>query len=75
VDEEPDTLGTELHLPPWYEDQRDAILSMLEPIVVPEENRPRPGMTRVRRAAPADAPRNPPITLSRTKAAFRSEKG
>jgi glyoxalase family protein len=76
VDEDPEALGTELHLPPWYEDQREAILSMLEPIVVPEENRPTPGMTRVRRGVPAGpSPRSSQITLSRTRAAFRIEKG
>ena len=44
-DETPEELGTKLHLPPWYEDQRDAIVAQLEPITVPEENRPKPGTT------------------------------
>ena len=44
-DEAPDELGTTLLLPPWFEDQRAAIVSQLEPITVPEENRPRPGTT------------------------------
>jgi glyoxalase family protein len=66
-------LGTKLHLPPWFEDQRDAILSMLEPITVPEENRASPGM-------PAAAPAAKPVTvngvtLSRTKPDFVNEKG
>ena len=39
-DEEPEELGTRLNLPPWYESQRADILAMLEPVTVPEENRP-----------------------------------
>ena len=46
-DESLEDLGTKLHLPPWYEAHRETILGMLEPIVVPEENRPRPGTTNV----------------------------
>jgi glyoxalase family protein len=46
-DEAPEELGTKLHLPPWFEDQRDAIVAQLEPITVPEENRPKPGTTSV----------------------------
>lgn len=46
-DESPEELGTKLHLPPWYEDQRQAIVAQLEPITVPEENRPKPGTTAV----------------------------
>ena len=42
-DESPEDLGTKLHLPPWYEDQREAIVAQLEPITVPDENRPKPG--------------------------------
>jgi glyoxalase family protein len=42
-DETPEELGTKLHLPPWYEDQRANIVAQLEPITVPEENRPKPG--------------------------------
>lgn len=40
-DEAPEDLGTRLNLPPWYEDQRAAILAQLEPVTVPEANRPR----------------------------------
>jgi glyoxalase family protein len=39
-DETWDQLGTSLLLPPWFEEQRPAIVQMLEPIVVPEENLP-----------------------------------
>jgi glyoxalase family protein len=46
-DEAPEELGTKLHLPPWFEDQREAIVAQLEPIVVPEENRPKPGTSSV----------------------------
>jgi glyoxalase family protein len=54
-DESPDELGTKLLLPPWYEDQRDAIVAQLEPITVPEENRPKPGSTHVPAAVLAAA--------------------
>ena len=40
-DEAWDDLGTSLLLPPWFEDRREAIVGMLEPVTVPEENRPR----------------------------------
>ena len=43
LDESPEELGTKLHLPPWYDEQSEAIVAMLEPLVVPETNRPRPG--------------------------------
>jgi glyoxalase family protein len=69
VDESPDELGTHLNLPPWYEDQRDVILRQLEPVTVPEANRPKVGVARsippVRTPAPSSH-----ITLSRTKAEF-----
>jgi glyoxalase family protein len=77
-DEAPEDLGTKLHLPPWYEDQRAEILSALEPLVVPEGNRPHPG------AATGDAVSAPMrarvtscrgIRLSRTKAAFIADEG
>jgi hypothetical protein len=69
VDEPPEELGTHLNLPPWYEDQRDVILSQLEPVVVPEANRPKPGISRPKPAGPVAAPEQP-IALSRTKAEF-----
>jgi glyoxalase family protein len=34
-DETPEQLGSQLHLPPWFEDRRDEILATLEPITVP----------------------------------------
>ena len=39
-DEPIDRLGMELLLPPWFEQRRDEIVAMLEPITVPEANRP-----------------------------------
>jgi len=68
IDESPEELGTRLHLPPWYEEHRVQILAMLEPIVVPEENRPKSGITFVRRAPKAEA--RPPIPLSRNRPQF-----
>jgi glyoxalase family protein len=70
-DEAPEQLGSQLHLPPWYEEQRAEILSMLEPVVIPDESRPQAGLT----WAAAPSPDVPPqggsaIPLSRTKAAF-----
>lgn len=35
-DEAPDQLGTKLHLPPWWADRKNEIMSALEPIQVPE---------------------------------------
>ena len=73
-DEAPDELGSRLHLPPWYEEQRSEILSMLEPLVVPEESR----LTRA--TSTVTAPRRTAVTkdsgiaLSRTKAAFAAGK-
>ena len=79
-DEAPDELGTKLHLPPWFEDQREAIVSQLEPIAVPEENRPRSttsGPTSTPRpvvAAPDKSAEEPKIPLSRYKATFDADK-
>ncbi len=73
ADESFEELGTKLHLPPWYEDQRDAIVAMLEPISVPEENRPRPGTTNVPRTAVATT--TAPVPLSRTAPRFHVGKG
>ena len=67
-DETPEELGTKLHLPPWYEDQRDAIVSQLEPITVPEENQPKPGTTS--RPTPVAADAKAAVPLSTYKAAF-----
>jgi glyoxalase family protein len=67
IDESPDELGTRLNLPPWYEDQRSEIVSMLEPVVVPEENRPK---RRVPLAPPAPLAAASAGPLSRTKADF-----
>ena len=39
-DEPIDQLGTELLLPPWFEERRAEIVAMLEPITVPAANRP-----------------------------------
>ena len=69
LDESPEELGTHLNLPPWYEDQRDTILGQLEPVTVPEANRPKPGASRPKTVVPV-APPEPTITLSRTKAEF-----
>ena len=72
-DEAPEDLGTKLHLPPWYEEKRSEILSMLEPLTVPEEFRPRAATAAVVRPAPAVS-RPAGIRLSRTKAEFISDK-
>src|SRR6266850_2225973 len=56
-DESYEDLGTTLLLPPWFEHERAKIVAMLEPIVVPEANRPKgakPGA-----AKPVSAP--PPV--------------
>ena len=76
-DEAADQLGTTLLLPPWFEDQRTAIVSQLEPITVPDENRPRPGTTSP--PLPAVAPHatagsEPAVPLSRYKATFSADK-
>jgi glyoxalase family protein len=76
-DEAPDELGTTLLLPPWFEDQRAAIVSQLEPITVPEENRPRPGTTSAPMpavAGPATPGGEPAVPLSRYKARFGVDK-
>jgi glyoxalase family protein len=69
-DEAPEELGTKLHLPPWYEHQRDDIIAMLEPLTVPEEFRPKEGAVARRPVPSPAAPRSASVTLSRTKAAF-----
>jgi glyoxalase family protein len=72
-DETFEELGTKLHLPPWFESQRDAIVAMLEPISVPEENRPKAGTTNIPRAAGETAGSRVP--LSRTAPRFHVGKG
>ena len=69
-------LGTKLHLPPWFEEQRAAIVAQLEPITVPEENRPKSGATSAPRPATAahKSAAEPAIPVSRTKAAFETPK-
>jgi hypothetical protein len=66
IDEARDDLGTHLNLPPWYEDQRATIVSMLEEVELPEANRPRTP-AHVARPAPATTQSVPP---SRTNARF-----
>jgi len=76
-DEAPEELGTKLHLPPWFEEQREAIVAQLEAITVPEENRPRPGDAPVARPVVAAAQKpmqESKIPLSRTRAAFDADK-
>ena len=74
-DEEPDRLGTQLHLPPWYEEQRADILSMLEPVVIPDESRARAPHEWVAPPSPdTPAMTGSPIRLSRTRAAFPSRR-
>jgi glyoxalase family protein len=74
-DETPEDLGTKLHLPPWYEDQRDAIVAQLEPITVPEENRPKGGTSTkpVPVEAGASAGKSA-VPLSTYKATFGDKK-
>jgi glyoxalase family protein len=52
-DESWDQLGTNLLLPPWFAHRRAAIMAMLEPIVVPEHNRP---AIAAQHAAPIEVP-------------------
>jgi glyoxalase family protein len=73
-DEAPDELGTHLLLPPWYEDQRAAIVARLEPITVPEENRPKSGAPAPRpAAAPTPDAAAPAVPTSRYKADFGAD--
>jgi glyoxalase family protein len=74
-DEAPEELGTKLHLPPWYEDQRAAIVAQLEPITVPEENRPAARTTSApRQVAVAAQAVEPKVQVSRYKAKFDAPK-
>ena len=72
-EETPEELGTKLHLPPWYEDQRDAIVAQLEPITVPEENQPKPGTTTRPTPEVATAGKSA-VPLSTYKATFGDKK-
>lgn len=49
-DEAWEDLGTSLLLPPWFEQQRDSIVAMLEPVSVPVENQPTAAGIAARRA-------------------------
>jgi glyoxalase family protein len=74
-DEPADQLGMQLLLPPWFEHRRPEIVAMLEPIVVPERNRPTamPGATKPvpLQPATAQAAEAPGVTPSRrTSATF-----
>jgi hypothetical protein len=77
-DEAPDELGTTLLLPPWFEDQRAAIVSQLEPITVRKKTGR--GRERRRRPMPAVARGRPRREASRrcrcpvTKATFSADK-
>ncbi len=74
-DEAPEELGTKLHLPPWFEDQRAAIVGQLEPITVPEANRPAPGTTSAPRPVSVAAQGGEPkVQASRFKATFDTPK-
>jgi glyoxalase family protein len=70
-DESFEELGTKLHVPPWYEDQREAIVAMLEPIVVPEANRPGGGA--ITAEPPAGRAAQSGVVLSRTKPRFTAD--
>jgi len=59
-DEPIDQLGMELLLPPWFEERRAEIVAMLEPITVPEANRPA-GASAVRSAQPVPKAGEPAI--------------
>ncbi len=74
IDETPDDLGRHLNLPPWYEEKREDILTMLEPIIVPEANRPRPGTVRNRVPLEPAALTPAGVPLTRTRAEFITDK-
>jgi glyoxalase family protein len=73
LDETPEQLGRNLNLPPWYEDQRAEVLAQLEPVTVPEANRPLASRS-ARPARPTLEAPAPAIELSRTKAEFSSRR-
>lgn len=56
-DEPYDALGHQLLLPPWFEERRDEIMGMLEPITIPENNFPvHMDAVHVQSATPAGTP-------------------
>ena len=71
-DESYEELGTHLLLPPWFEHERARIVAMLEPIVVPEANRPKSGVKGPVLVPKPDVPKTDPnIAVSRrTDATF-----
>src|SRR5436190_16347601 len=72
-DESFDQLGMALLLPPWFEDRRQEIMGMLEPIVVPEANRPAGAQTASRLVPPpepAPAAAGGPTASRHTSATF-----
>jgi glyoxalase family protein len=71
IDETPEELGTHLTLPPWYEEQRQAIVSMLESVRLPEANQPR---TPAAHGPRAPRTRHQTVPLSRTNAKFGGER-
>jgi glyoxalase family protein len=70
VDEPADQLGTSLLLPPWFEHRRPEIVAMLEPITVPESNRPS-GARKNSISAPAPKPASPAQTSAEGTAPSR----
>lgn len=71
LDELPEELGRSLALPPWYEDQRAAILAQLEPVHVPASS----GRTHLMplpsdAGVPVGAGPAPALAPSRTRADF-----
>jgi glyoxalase family protein len=69
-DEPIDQLGMELLLPPWFEERRAEIVAMLEPITVPEANRPA-GASVARSAQPVRKASEPAVAGSGGVAASR----
>ena len=74
LDEAPEDLGRHLNLPPWYEEKRADIMSMLEPITVPE-SQSSAARLRARACAAEPAAMTPAgVPLTRTKAEFITDK-
>lgn len=72
LDELPEELGHRLALPPWYEDQRAAILAQLEPVRVPDSSGRALPATPPSAAAPVPEPAASAVAPSRTRADFSS---